>query len=352
MGEKTDPEIVRREDPEITAADPSDSVSVIVPVRNGAGTLTRCLDAILSTEGGVGEIIVVDDGSTDESAEIARTRGCRLIRNGQPLGAARSRNRGAGLARGGILFFTDSDIEVPKTCIPEMVNFMNRTAASSAIGILSDETEAENFASRYENYYMHRFYRIHDPEIAIFYTSAAFIRKEVFDRMGGFDEKYRGASIEDMELGQRLAGSGFPVRINKSVRVRHLKRFSAGSLLKTNFRKAEGILKIMLRNRMSGVRTPRLAASGPGFVAGIPLTGISVLAGLGGIVVPSVWMIGLAAGTAVAALALNAEWLAFLGRREGPGFAVAGAGFLFVNYLAYGLGIGYGLVSFICGRRY
>jgi glycosyltransferase involved in cell wall biosynthesis len=352
MGEKTNTEINRFSESGIGVIDRMKTVSVVIPVQNGAATLDRCLRSVKAAESPALEIIVVDDASGDGSGDIARTHDCRVFRNEQPMGAAFSRNRGAREAKGHILFFTDSDIEVPPDCFNGMIDFMTREGTDAAIGILDEQTEIPNFASRYENYYMHRQYVIHDPRIAIFYTSAAAIEKVLFEQVGGFDECYTGASIEDMEMGQRLVSAGHTLLINKAVRVRHLKRFTICSLLRVNCRKAEGTLKIKLRNMVRKVNTPRLVAPPAGFVAGIPLTGLGFAVLLLGGVTGLVWLMVLGVAAFGGVWGLNAGWLRYLYRREGSGFVVVSAVFLLLNYLVYAWGIGRGVWTFILGRRY
>lgn len=61
------------------------------------------------------------------------------------------------------------------------------------------------------------------------------IRREIFLQMGGFNESYRQASIEDIELGYRLKRSGYKIRLCKTLQVKHLKRWEAVGLLKADF---------------------------------------------------------------------------------------------------------------------
>jgi glycosyltransferase involved in cell wall biosynthesis len=327
-------------------------ISVIIPVKNGERTLRRCLESIQSAHGILSEIIVVDDASSDHSAEIAREMGCRVFQNTVSKGAAFSRNEGARHATGDILFFTDSDIEVPPDCFERIEHYFASKEAEAMIGLLSEHAEYGSFASRYENYYMHRQYAIHDSQISIFYTSAAAIRRDLFLKQSGFDANYRGASIEDMEFGQRLTQQGHKILIDKFLQVAHLKEFTVWKLLQTNFHKAAGTMKIRLRNRKSGIRGPDLVAPPQAFVLGIPLTALML----------ALWGIGLAFGSAPVALAgficpiiiwiLNFSWPAYLAASAGAGFAVRGALFMILNYIAYGTGIIWAFVSFARGDRY
>src|SRR5262245_32491625 len=93
--------------------EPLPSVSVIIPVYNGAAFLRLCLEAVAATDLHSYECIVVDDGSTDGSRTIAADfpMPVRIVDVSEgPRGPAYARNRGAEIARGEILFFIDADV--------------------------------------------------------------------------------------------------------------------------------------------------------------------------------------------------------------------------------------------------
>lgn len=83
-------------------------VSVIIAARDSAATLGACLDALHAQDYADREIIVVDDGSTDETAAIAEAGGARVVRT-PPVGASAARNLGIEVARGEVVAFTDGD---------------------------------------------------------------------------------------------------------------------------------------------------------------------------------------------------------------------------------------------------
>src|SRR4030095_12372216 len=86
------------------------SISLIVPVRNGAPTLRSCLLSAAACVPPPAEIIVVDDASTDASLSIATDAGAITVRVSEQKGPAHARNRGAEQARGNLLFFVDADV--------------------------------------------------------------------------------------------------------------------------------------------------------------------------------------------------------------------------------------------------
>ena len=87
-------------------------LSIIVPVHNGAATLSACLKALLEAPGPRREISVSDDASQDNSVQIASSMGVSTIRNDVNRGAGAARNAGASKARAPILVFVDCDVVI------------------------------------------------------------------------------------------------------------------------------------------------------------------------------------------------------------------------------------------------
>ncbi|MBN2490511.1 MAG: glycosyltransferase [Planctomycetes bacterium] len=328
-------------------------LAVVIPVHNGAATLPRCLAAVRASRGVAFEVIVVDDGSTDATAAlVAADPAIRRLRHERPRGAAAARNAGVAAARAPVVCFVDADVVVGPDLLAAADQSLRQSGADGVVGMLGRATEARNFASRYENLYMHFMFAHHADEMDFLFTSFAAIRRDVFLEAGGFDEAYAGAGIEDMELGQRLVGAGRRLRLDKRLEVLHLKRFGVWQLLRTNRRKAAGTLRIALRNRRQGRRSRKHVGPGWAFLAGIPLTGAALVLGAAGAVgggrpalVGALGLLGLTA-------ALNAGFLSFLARTEGLRFLVAAIPFLYVQFVNYGLGLAEGLAGYLAGRQY
>ena len=215
------------------------TISVIIPVYNGAKFLTRCLDAICVTPGIPYECIVVDDGSTDDSAAIAaqsshRIRLLKLMSGSR--GPAYARNRGAELARGEILFFVDADVVLLPEALERVAKtFVDRPHLAALFGSYDGSPGAAGLISQYRNLLHHFTHQNGNPDASTFWAGCGAIRKSVFETVGGFDEKrYPHASIEDIELGYRLRAASFPVFLDKKLRGKHLKSWSLFSLIRTD----------------------------------------------------------------------------------------------------------------------
>ncbi len=328
------------------------AISVVIPVHDGAHYFARSMPALFASEGVAFEVVVVDDGSTDDPAAALADYPVRIERHETARGAAAARNAGASVARAPIVCFVDADIEVAPDTLARVARALDDSALAGVVGMLSADTEPRNFASQYDNLYMHYTYRVHPPEMDIFYTSIAAIRRSVFVEVGGFDEHYRGAGIEDMELGQRLVGQGHRLRLDHDLQVRHLKRFGLGQLLRINRAKAAGSLKIMLRNRAAGRRATKHVGPGWAFLAGIPLVPIGLVAGVSALVAGSWALAAVAAACFGFVLVANRGFLGFVARRRSLPFVFASAPFLLVQFMNYGAGLAAGAAGYWAGRRY
>ena len=97
---------------------------------------------------------------------------------------------------------------------------------AAVIGAYSDDTPVENFVSKYKNYLHHYTHCISDGEIFSFFTACGFIWKKTFEQVEGFDGSITTTALEDVDLGIRLAKSGYKILLDKSVQVVHLKRYT------------------------------------------------------------------------------------------------------------------------------
>lgn len=328
-----------------------ETVSVIIPAYNAARTLPQTLAALRAAIPPPLEIIVVDDGSTDETARVAAEGGARVVRLEKNIGAAAAKNRGAAIARGAILFFTDADIAAPPDAIALIQNALRDAATDGVVGLLDENIPHANWASQYKNLWMNFTYArfVGAERIGLFYTSVAAIRRDLFLQLGGFDENYRGASIaEDTEFGQRAWGAGINIILEPKLRVVHLKQYTLANVLREDFKRARALTLMRLRKRGEPFFT-----SVPSFyqlaVPTIYLTGILGFAAL----VLRNFTLGIAAFVGLGAFwALNFALFNFLAQKRGLRFALRAALFLPLDVLVVGLGMLRAFFDFARGKRY
>ena len=211
-------------------------LSVVIPVHNGGDDLRRCLEALLDSTRPPDELIIVDDASTDESAELASKLGLLVPSHSRdPIGPARARNRGVAHAQGDILVFIDADVMVHRDTLSGVEShFIERPEIAALFGSYDDSPPHRSLVSLYKNL-QHHFVHHHSPRnSASFWTGMGAIRREVFIKLGGFDESFPRPSIEDIELGVRLKSAGYKVELCPDIQVTHLKRWNISSLLRTD----------------------------------------------------------------------------------------------------------------------
>jgi glycosyltransferase involved in cell wall biosynthesis len=211
-------------------------VSIIIPVHNGSRHLEQCLSSIARSSYRSYEVIVVDDGSTDHSAEIARRHGAIVFKLSYQSGPAAARNVGSKQAKGNILFFVDSDVVIRKETIARLVRDFDENPGVVAIfGSYDDTPEEQGFFSQYKNLQHHFIHQVSKSDAVTFWAGCGAIRKEIFDLVEGFDEeKYSRPCIEDIELGFRLRKMGYRILLDKDLQVKHLKKWTFVSLLRTD----------------------------------------------------------------------------------------------------------------------
>ena len=227
-------------------------VSIIVPVYNGGEAFVRCLDALAALAPPPGEIVVVDDGSSDGSSARAQQASFRVLHTGSVRsGPASARNLGARQAQGEILFFLDADVEVRHDAVAQIIEpFCDAPCLAAAYGSYDDAPAASNFVSQYKNLFHHFVHQDASGAGTSFWAGCGAIRRDIFLRLGGFNTAYKRPSIEDIELGYRLKKMGYQTQLLKCLQVTHLKQWTLGSLLESDVRdRALPWAQLILRER-------------------------------------------------------------------------------------------------------
>jgi glycosyltransferase involved in cell wall biosynthesis len=183
-------------------AAPAARVSVVVPVRDGAAYLEAALASVLEQDEPPLEVVVVDDGSRDESAAVAERAGprVRLVR-GRFGSAAAARNAGIEASTGDVLAFLDhDDLWTPGRLGPHLAALEREPAADVALGLTQ---------------------RVRDeggslvplgPPAAEMSLGAALVRRAAFERVGTLDESRR--FDEDVDWFLRAREAGVPARLH------------------------------------------------------------------------------------------------------------------------------------------
>lgn len=198
--------------------------SIIIPAFNAAHTLPACLAACAEQDGmdrATYEIIVVNDGSGDETAVVAQNTGAdKTITHAQSQGAGAARNSGTAVAQGDIILFTDAD------CIPHPNWLAMMTAPfadpdlAGCKGIYSSN-QPQIVARFVQIEYEDKYDRLRpQPTIDFIDTYSAAYRRDVLEASSGFDTRI--FYVEDQELSFRLAANGSKLTFQPNAIVAHL----------------------------------------------------------------------------------------------------------------------------------
>jgi glycosyltransferase involved in cell wall biosynthesis len=210
-------------------------ISIIVPVYNNPQDLQDCLSGLAASSCAPSEIIVVDDGSTDEIRSVATRMGASVLRLDKNLGPSSARNFGARHAQGDILFFVDADIVVRSDAVSRVLKaFEGERAPAAVFGSYDSGPRAKGVVSQYRNLLHHYVHQTGNMEASTFWAGCGAVRRSVFEEVGGFDEKRFPRCIEDIELGYRLRRAGHRILLDKALQGTHLKRWTLRTVIRTD----------------------------------------------------------------------------------------------------------------------
>jgi GT2 family glycosyltransferase len=194
-----------------------DSISAVIPVHNRADLLARLLTTLRTQTTPFAEVLVVDNASTDHAAEVAREAGCRVIGMGENAGFARAVNRGWQAAGTPWIAILNSDVELDSQWLERLLaGVKSNSFATGTILSAGDRNTVDGTydlmsrgACAWRAGHGMPLAKPGNPEpIAIAPGTACLFRRELLERLGGFDETF-GSYLEDVDLGLRCLREGF-----------------------------------------------------------------------------------------------------------------------------------------------
>jgi len=211
-------------------------ISVIVPVHNGEKYIAECLEALRKSSYKSYEIIVADDGSTDNSADVCRSFGAKVVSLQSRSGPASARNAGVKEASGDIILFIDADVVARQETLRRVATtFQDNPDVAAVFGSYDDSPSAPDFLSQYRNLLHHYVHQRSGREAKTFWAGCGAVRRDIFLELGGFDSaRFEKPSIEDIELGYRMTEKGYKIILDKELQVKHLKEWDWDSMLRTD----------------------------------------------------------------------------------------------------------------------
>ncbi|APF18254.1 Glycosyltransferase, GT2 family [Caldithrix abyssi DSM 13497] len=232
-------------------------VSLIIPLFNKLELTHRCLKAILhNTHYPSYEIIFVDNGSTDETRPYLKQlklANVKIVLNDQNLGYVGGCNSGANVADGQFLLFLNNDTEVQPGWLKNLVALMNERPDCGAVGcklVYPDGRLQEAggiIFSDGQGWNYGRGFNPNDPrfnfvrEVDYVSGAALMIRRNVWEKVGGFDTRYMPAYYEDTDLCFSVRQQGYKVYYQPASVVIHYEGQTAGTDLNSGFKKYQQI---------------------------------------------------------------------------------------------------------------
>ena len=264
------------------------------------------------------EILVAADGAIDDCRPLAAGAGARVIEVPGPSGPAVARNRAAAEAMGDVLVFVDADVVVAPDALQGMCRLLEAEPGIAGVfGAYDLDPPEPNFMSQYKNLSHACVHEAGNPEATTFWAGLGAMRMSVFRSVGGFDERFRRPSIEDIDLGYRVRQAGHRLRLDPSFRGKHLKHWTMWSSIVTDVR-ARGVPWTQLIYKFGALANDlntRFELRASVVLAYILLASVLTAAFL-----PAAGFVALAA--AFALVVLNRRYYAWFARLRGPGFAI------------------------------
>jgi glycosyltransferase involved in cell wall biosynthesis len=264
------------------------TVSIVLPVYNSSKDLIPTLAELERQTYPNKEIIVVDDGSTDETWTVAQSaeragHQVRVIRT-EHGGASHARNTGTNASKGGIVFFAESDCVYEPQYLERAMSEMSAHPSAGAVCLTGAPLMVKSTLATecidIENKVQHKL--LSEGKIKPFY--AWVYRRDVLLELGGFDERLFQA--EDKDLFKRLKAAGFEVLWVPGIHWRHKRDQTLFQLTRKWFERGRSRLLYSLKHRMLAelaknmVPVACVAAAIAVFATDSPLAGSLLLVGI------------------------------------------------------------------------
>ncbi len=222
-------------------------MSIIIPTYNREDMIGNCLDSIKNVDYPKEkmEVIVVDDGSVDNTLKIISKYDIKKIKQNH-AGPAVARNNGIKNSKGSIIVFTDDDCVVPKNWLKDLAKYF-RDKTIVAVGG-SIEPIGESLAVKYEQYRRYLLYgklgsNVFSKGFSYLPTCNLAVRKTIIKEIGFFDKSFKHAAAEDVDFCYRIYKTGKIMFYDPRIAIKHYHKQAWMKILKRRFIHSKATLR-------------------------------------------------------------------------------------------------------------
>jgi glycosyltransferase involved in cell wall biosynthesis len=298
-------------------------LSAVVPATNRPATLASCKAAIEAADAPPDELIVIEAPAN--------------------AGPAYARNEGVERAQGDVVVFVDADVVVHHDAFVRIRKaFADDPELTAIFGSYDDMTVAADPVSAFRNLLHHAVHQDSAGEVVTFWAGLGAVRRATFLASGGFDAaRYPRPSIEDIDLGMRLAGNGARIVLDPDIQGTHLKSWTLGAMLRTDLLdRASPWVALLLRQ---GTVPPQLNLGWRH-----RLSAAALLFAFGGLGIRRPLV---ALGGAAAFVGLNASFYKLVARKRGRSQAAVVVALHAAHHLAGMVAVPLGVIRFLSEDR-
>lgn len=212
-------------------------VSIVIPAFNQIHFTRLCLESLRKTINGECEIIVIDNGSSDGTAEyLSSCSDLRVIKNRENLGCATAWNQGVAASRGRWIVILNNDTVLSPDWLDGLLDF----AREKGVDVVSPafrEGEYDYDIAEYAKDYIRRMRSV--SRMGVAQGICFMVKREVFEKIGMFDENFRVGQFEDRDFFLRAATAGFILGTTGRSFIHHFGSVTQNMIRKNNERPYE-----------------------------------------------------------------------------------------------------------------
>jgi len=329
------------------------NISIVIPVYNRKDFLRKSLISVFEdiNQGSHTdiEVIVIDDGSTEDLKDCVDQFPVRYYRLNKNSGPSAARNFGTNKAKGNIVFFIDSDVLLQKGVLSYLKNgFKTNKDVVAVQGNYTKHPQPRSFFSRYKNGLLHHNFSTSNKKSGIgIATFCVAIKKDVLEEFHGFNENIKKASIEDEELGVKIFSNEKKILFNNLVQVEHMKRYNFFKLLKQDFNTSFFKIKSILENKFFTVNGLKGSHLGIRYLSTIPISNFILLNLVLLFFINSPWIKANLVALTILYVLLGLDLYYYFSKEEGIIFTIKSILFSFIHNLVITIAVLVGFADFV-----